>query len=202
MAMFYGTRQLTQAYTIGLNTDNFDNILSPFDENLQLAMDTIDNNLIVQNGFENREDSVITFDDLTRTFTISPVGDSFTVWSFGRKFVITQPKSIQLEDVEGYNYIHFNIEGELEIDTEFNLNELVYNGAYCGYVNWDAANSKATFFGDERHKRMDAESHAYLHEVVRASIVGTGFNLTNIIADQNGNDDEDAQLAVLDLTRS
>ena len=128
MAMYYGTRQLTPAYNISLDTDNFDNILSPFDDTLQKAMDTIDSNLIIQNGFENREDSSIAFDDLTRTYTISPVGDSFTIWAYGFKFVITEPQSIQIDDVEGYNYIHFNADGVLEIDTVFDLDELVYNG--------------------------------------------------------------------------
>jgi hypothetical protein len=40
---------------------------------------------VVQNGFENKEESTISFNAGTRTVTITPVATSYFVWCGGRR---------------------------------------------------------------------------------------------------------------------
>lgn len=145
-------------------------------------------------GFPNQTDTVMTFDDETRTFTISPVGAAFTFWVMGVQFVKTSPQTYQISDVEGAHFIFFNSSGVLTESLTFDPS-LITAGAFCEYIYWDTTplNKRAIFRGEERHGIvMDSATHLHLHRTFGARYV-SGFALQNFIADGDGSLDAHAQ---------
>jgi hypothetical protein len=64
-------------------------------------------------GFVDPDASTISFNNGTRTFTIAPVGDLFTIWAFGTRYEKTEAESIQIDDVNGLWYIYYTALGVL-----------------------------------------------------------------------------------------
>jgi hypothetical protein len=140
-------------------------------------------------GFVNRTDSTLSFDDATRTLTIS--GTEWSFYEVGQKYtkegVITQ----QITDTEGMHYIYFD-GGNITVTTTFSY-DLIYNKAYVAAIYWDATNNTAIYVGDERHGiTMSGATHAYLHQAFGAAYVD-GLGLTEILADAAGNNDNQTQ---------
>jgi len=150
-----------------------------------------------QNGFIDRADSVVTFDELTRTVSIAPTGDSFAFWSGGKSFVKTQEETLVIPDVEGLHYTIYNQQGELECTDTFDFETIIVDNAFVSALYWSVTDQEAVIVADERHLRMDAETHGYLHQVFGTQWIN-GLSLGNILTNQNGDDDEDAQCSVLD----
>ena len=59
-------------------------------------------------GFPDRTSSTISFNKLTRTFSLAPTGVNFSVWYRGREFVISTTKSVTLTNSNGGRYITYN----------------------------------------------------------------------------------------------
>lgn len=115
----------------------------------------------VENGFENRTSSTLSFVAGTRTFTITPVGTCY-FWNLGRRYSITSPQSIVITDVEGIHFIYY--EGDTLKSILGFIPSLITDYALVGVVYWDATNKVANIFGDEQHGRvMDTGTHSYLH---------------------------------------
>lgn len=98
-------------------------------------------------GFPNRTESRLIFDASTRTVTLEAVGDTFSVYFFGKKFSF-QSLSLQIADVTGGRYIILDQE----------TLTLVEAGNYPGfatllvaYVYWDSSSQEFIIQGDERH---------------------------------------------------
>ena len=127
-------------------------------------------------GHEDRTQSVIQFNDGTRTFSISPVGNSFTVWVKGRPFEINGTKEIQIPDAVGLYYIYFDSSGVLSYKTTFfNFS----SEAFTSYVYWDSSVSQCKYLADERHGIvLDWQTHEYLHRT-RGAAIADGFNISN-----------------------
>lgn len=144
-------------------------------------------------GFENRADCQISFDNATRTFTISPTGASFTVWYKGRPYVKTAPESITIFNSLGLNYIQYSTDATLTLSyTYFDFE----NVAPVAYVAWDTTTSTAIYFADERHGIvLDWQTHEYLHRT-RGSAFASGFGLANYTTTGSGSSNADAQLDV------
>jgi len=64
-------------------------------------------------GFVDPAASTLSFDDGTRTFSITPVGDSFTFYAFGNRYVKTAAESKQIADTEGLWYFYYDVDGVL-----------------------------------------------------------------------------------------
>lgn len=146
-------------------------------------------------GFVNRTDSVLSFNDATRTFTIAPTGTEYVMFVRGRKHVISTPQSIDIPDVHGANHFYFDIDGNLQRSSTFPSN-MLFQQAYVCNVYWNLAGQYALFVADERHGvTMDGGTHYYLHSTAGSQYV-SGLGVTPIGLDADGNLATSAKIAV------
>lgn len=141
-------------------------------------------------GHVNKADSVISFDNASRTFTIAPASTSFEVYVKGEKFKYTTAQTVQVGTSSGIYYIYFNTLGQLSAKTSFFDFE---NDAMTAYVYWNAATGAATFVADERHgTTLDWQTHEYLHRT-RGAALASGFVASNYVVGGNGSLNTHAQ---------
>jgi hypothetical protein len=148
-------------------------------------------------GFEERTDSNISFNDATRTFTISPAASSYNVWVSGTRYTINNTRTVALPNTTGLYYIYYSNTGALSYKTTF------YdwpNEAPTAYVYWNSNTGDAPFIADERHGIvLDWQTHEYLHRT-RGAAIANGFDATNYIVRGNGSSDTHLQLDIADGT--
>ena len=144
-------------------------------------------------GHEDITESSISFTTASRTFSISPVGASFTVWCKGNKHVFTSAQTVVIPNTTGLHYIYFSDAGVLSTKTTFFTWD---SDAPTAYVYWNATTGAAVYFGDERHGVvLDWQTHEYLHRT-RGAAIANGFAASGYTTSGSGNLDTDAQLAV------
>jgi len=144
-------------------------------------------------GHEDITESSISFTAASRTFSISPVGASFTVWCKGNKHVFTSAKTVVIPNTTGLHYIYFSNAGVLSTKTTYFTWD---SDAPTAYVYWNATTGAAVYFGDERHGVvLDWQTHEYLHRT-RGAAIANGFAASGYTTSGSGNLDADAQLAV------
>jgi hypothetical protein len=145
------------------------------------------------NGHEDRAASTLSFDEGTRTFSITPVGSSFSFWTSGRKYTKTTAQTIAIPDTSGLYYFYFNRDGNLAYkNTYFDFESDVHTA----YVYWNANTDKAYYFADERHgTTMDWQTHEYLHRT-RGAAYANGFGITNYDISGDGSSDTHAKLDI------
>ena len=152
-------------------------------------------------GVVNRADSVVSFDNSTKTFTIEPaVGVSeFIIWTKGNRRVYTsaQTVSIGVTPATGIYYIYFDASGTLSYKTTYFTWD---SDTPIAYVYWNANTSKAEFVADERHGIvLDWATHEYLHRT-RGAVIAEGFSASNFTITGDGSSDADAKLDISDGT--
>lgn len=144
-------------------------------------------------GHENKADSTVSFDNGTRTFSIAPVGASYTVWCKGRRYVKSSTETVTIGTTTGLYYIYFSNTGVLSYKTTYFDWE---NDTPTAYIYWNATTSKAEFFADERHGvTLDWQTHEYLHRT-RGAVIANGFGANNYVLDGDGSSDSHAQLGL------
>lgn len=148
-------------------------------------------------GFENADDSSITFSNSTREFTISPASSSFTIWSVGKRYVKTTSESISLPNLSNLYYIYYNTSGALAYKTTFfTLSE----DTPVAYIYWNQTDGVAHFIADERHGvTLDWATHEYLHRT-RGAAIANGFGANNYDTEGNGDLDSHAQIDIAEGT--
>lgn len=145
-------------------------------------------------GFKTRDTSQISFNNTTRTFTISATANEFNVWLHAREFT-RQSESVQIPDVSGVHFFYFDYPDNELKTTMIPTSELFLNTALVALVYWRADQQKAIYFADERHGIvMDGATHQHLHLSIGAQY-RTGLGLYNFQADQTGSLDSHAQFA-------
>jgi len=148
-------------------------------------------------GHENKADSLISFDESTRTFTIQPVSGSYTVWCKGIRHVKTSAETVTIPDISGLYYIHFNNTGTLDAGTTFFDWE---NDTPTAYVYWNEVDNKAYFFADERHGiTLDWATHEYLHRT-RGAAIANGFGANSYTTTGDGSLDAHAKIDIANGT--
>jgi hypothetical protein len=138
-------------------------------------------------GFATRAESTISFSDAApdRTFTIAPVGASFTFYVKGVKFVKTTSESIQIPDLAGNHFIYYSPTGVLS-STQVPSASLFKENALVAIVYWNTDTSTHSYFAEERHGlTMDGETHNYLHMVFGAQYL-SGLALQGFVVDGDG----------------
>lgn len=116
-------------------------------------------------GFVNRSDSIVSFNDSTRTFTIQPAvsGGEYDIYVKGIKVAKTGVETVVIGTGTNLNYLHFDINPPYSLQnkiTEFNFDTDVP----IAYIHWNGGISQSTFFGEERHGiRMDSSTHKWIH---------------------------------------
>ena len=143
------------------------------------------------NGFLDRDDSVMSFDEVNRRFSIAPAVDEYEIFSVGKLFTITEAKTIDIPDVEGRHFIYFDETGELATSQAFDP-RLIF-GPYCftSVIIWDKENQELPFGGiqNERHGLMDSKAHARWH-TSDGMVITSGLDLVGF--DMTGNGSSDA----------
>lgn len=161
---------------------------------IEEAIEALGNVTGEPSGFPNRVDSVMSFDNGTRTFSIAPVSSSFDVYEGGTKYTFNSSQDVVIPDTEGIHFFYFE-DGTLVTSTTFTIDIILQNG-YAALIYWDATNSQAIFLADERHGiTMDGVTHAYLH-LTRGTQYISGLALGDIVADDTGSLDAHATISV------
>lgn len=148
-------------------------------------------------GHENKDDSVISFNESTREFSISPASTSYTVWCTGKRYVKTSTEKVTIPDTSGLYYIYFNSSGSLAYKTTFFTWD---QDTPTAYIYWNDVDNKAYFFADERHGvTLDWATHEYLHRT-RGAAIANGFGINNYTISGDGTSDAHAKLDLADGT--
>jgi cytoskeletal protein CcmA (bactofilin family) len=148
-------------------------------------------------GHENKADSVISFDEGSRTFSIAPASTSYTVWCVGKRFVKTGTETVTIPDTSGLYYIYFNASGVLSYRTSFFVWD---TDTPTAYIYWNATDDKAYFFADERHGvTLDWATHEYLHRT-RGAAIANGFGINNYTTTGDGSSNAHAKFDLADGT--
>lgn len=141
--------------------------------------------------------TTLSFDDATRYFKQSKVGDSYYYYQDGVKYV-KSIDSIQIPDAEGLHTIYYENDSIKQI---YNANESQIRDIYrsktiVSQIYWDATNQEHLYLGNQRHTyHIDPYMHEYLHFTLGA-LYSTGINITGITADGDGNVDTTAQFNI------
>jgi hypothetical protein len=141
--------------------------------------------------YEDLNQSFISFDNGTRTFTIEPTNDHFDYFIKGKVYRKTEAQSVQIPDVEGSHFVYFD--GDTLVSTTgFNI-DLILNKAYIANLYWDSDNQEIVILGEERHGiTMDGATHRYLHNT-RGTRLKEGFGIDFDISG-DGSADEDVEI--------
>ena len=144
-------------------------------------------------GFEDAAQSTISFNAGSRTFTITPVSSSFTVWCKGKKVVVSSAQTVTVPDTTGLYTVHFNPDGVLDVEVGYFT---FATETPVAYVYWNADTSAAPYFADERHGVvLDWQTHEYLHRT-RGAALASGFVASGYTTSGSGSADSDAQLSL------
>ena len=143
-------------------------------------------------GFINRTDSSISFDNLTRTFSITTT-TGYDYFIKGLKYNISTDKSITIPDVDGSYFFYLDVTKTLSYVTAFDTT-LLRDYVFIASVNWSTTQSKILGLAEERHgTTMDWATHSYLHNYVGARIRPTDFTIGNFVLNGNGSNDTHCQ---------
>ena len=144
-------------------------------------------------GHEDKTESVISFNNSTRVFTIAPIGDSFNVWCVGKRYTKTAAESITLPATTGLYYIYYSSTGVLSSKTSFFTWD---QDAPTAYVYYNSGTEEAEFFADERHGvTLDWATHEYLHRTRGASLA-EGLGASGYTLAGTGSSNADMQISI------
>jgi hypothetical protein len=112
--------------------------------------------------------TTISFNNASRTFTITPTVSSFDVWVRGTRYNKTIAETVVIPDVSGTYYIYYDNTGTLVSSiTVWDISTV----ATVSYLYWNSTTQSAELFFDERHgTSMDPVTHEYLHRTRGAQI--------------------------------
>ncbi len=148
-------------------------------------------------GFINHTDSNLFINASTRTFTISPVVQSWKMLSNGYELIKSMPEDVVWSDIEGLHYFYYTSNGTLTHTDTFSIDFIIGDLIYVAVLYWDSINKQVILDSlfDERHLLMDPYVHLYLHNA-HGMTINDGLNLTDLITDASGNVDSHAQFGV------
>jgi len=136
------------------------------------------------NGFEDRDDSTLAWNDGTYTLSIQPTATNFTYWVEGIKYVSTGD-TVQIDNTkEGIHVIYYvgDTLTSMANPTEGDIGSIIRRQAIACIIYWDTSTATAIYVGEERHgKVMSPETHAYLHFLEGLRYVsGLGLNTFSV----------------------
>jgi len=145
-------------------------------------------------GFVDKDNSTISFDNDSNTFTIQPseTGGNYKVYIRNNSYTINGLNSIEISNTEGLHFIYYDITGTIQETTTFSVNLITHN-ALISVIYWDVTNSREIYFADERHGiTMDGDTHAHLH-LTLGTVIYSGLGLNSLVTDGTGDLDIHAQ---------
>ncbi|KKM21526.1 hypothetical protein LCGC14_1634530 [marine sediment metagenome] len=146
----------------------------------------------------------ISFNNGTRTFTITPSGSTFEYWIQGVKYTKSSAETVIITDTEGLWYIFYS-------KNTLTASQSIWdNGdgsiAFVATVHWDATNNVAITVGWELHPYdMGVDTHKYLHESLGTQyerglglVEGTGGDDGKVAIDGGRIHDESIVIVIID----
>lgn len=126
----------------------------------------------------------LSYDETTRTVTITPTGATFDVYVAGIKYTKSGAQSLAHGTGHGGHFIYYDNTGTLVTGTSaWNLDQT----APVAYVFWDSTNSRAIPFFELHHSGRDVWLHKRLHDVDGTQIV-SGFGISGYTLSNGGSD--------------
>jgi hypothetical protein len=145
-------------------------------------------------GFSTRDTSSLSFNNATRTLSITAVGSSFSVWLHAKEF-IRSADSIQLPNVSGLYFIYYSFPDCQLSYSNTPTSDLFLENALVSIVYWKSETQDHVYFADERHGIvMDGATHQHMHLSFGAQY-RKGLGLYNFVVDGNGTSNAHAQFA-------
>jgi len=149
-------------------------------------------------GFIDITESTISWSDSTpdRTFTITPVGISFSFYQKSKKYTKTGAESIQLTDTLGMWVIYYDngTLSSINQPTNSQLEDIYLNKILVSYVYWNSTTSLGKLFEERHGCTMDGNTHLYLH-LSKNLAYANGLALNNFVI-SSGALDTHAQFSV------
>lgn len=168
-------------------------IITADERSLLADVDSSLTDLSERTGFINH-DATLSFANDTRLFTITPDATVFEYYIKGRKYS-SGTKTLTLPDTTGQYHIYVDISGVLTYASDFDIDTMLKNNCYICNIFWDAAESKALHFGEERHSaNMHWSTHDYLHQVLGTQFVN-GLGFTGFDVDKTTITDDNAKFS-------
>lgn len=150
------------------------------------------------NGFLDRTQAQITWDDNTRTLTIVPVSTDYVVFVNGTRHVVSEPMSYQIPNVTGNHFIYFKEDMAIH-ETENFERDLIFSWGWIAGVYWNATEGKAVpdALSEMHGAGMASETHEYLHTTIGTAYKKDGGILPAAISpDGDGSLLENLQISV------
>lgn len=162
-------------------------------------------------GFElaGGGDSVIAFDDASRTFTIAPKVKKFSFYQFSERVAFFRRRveeSLQLPDQTGLYLVYYDQDPEdpqkdqklfYEMDPPREVVErILQDRVLVAWIYWDAPAGSALYFGDARHgSQWSPQMHWWANRTL-GSLRESGLCFTRLDPDQDGSADTHAQFGI------
>ena len=142
-------------------------------------------------GFPDASEVAISFVNGTRTFTVEPVGDSFTFYNVGTPYIKESAESIVIDDTEGLCFIYY--EGAiLKCTTTFST-AIILDFALVAILYWDKDAQEEIYFANECHGTvMSGVEHLHDHAIFGA-LLESGGGLITMTVDGDGSSATHAQ---------
>lgn len=152
----------------------------------------------LQNGFPDRTEVAMSWDDTSLTLTLQPVGANFRYYYEGILYTETGSITETIPDTEGLWV--FYIDGEGSMISVLNpsyeqIEHAILNECLVAYVYWDAVNNDGRLLSELHGSIMSPATHHYLHDIMGAQYEG-GLTVGDILVDQNGSLPSHAQFSV------
>lgn len=150
-------------------------------------------------GFVDRTNSSISFDDSSRTFTIQPAiaGGSYNIYVQGTKVAKTGVETVVIGTDTALNFLHFSTTAPYQLQTKTTFFDFV-NDVPIAYIHWNSSINQSTFFGEERHGiRMDTATHKWIHNTFGMQYIN-GLSISYSGLQLNGSLDSHAQISLSD----
>jgi hypothetical protein len=160
-------------------------------------------------------DSVITFTNLTRTFSISPYDPEIEDWAprFGFYFNGVEicyvrkwsEETIEIPDEEGLYFIYYDT-GETSLlqdlsyiknPTDAELKKIYETKTLISAIYWDYDNQQALTFGDDRHgSEVNPQQHYINHQTLHGLRQAGGLSVSGMLISEDGSLAAHAQFTV------
>lgn len=116
--------------------------------------------------------TTLSYNETTRTVTISPTGTTFDVFVQGVRYTKTGAQEIVHNNLQGAHFIYFDATGTLVTSTS--PWDILLHAPVC-YVFWDVTNSLGIPFDERHHAGRDLYWHRNQHSAEGTKATGSGF---------------------------
>lgn len=146
-------------------------------------------------GFADRTTSTISFNNTTRTFTISPVASTFDYYIKGIKYTVST-KSITIPNTSNVYFIYLDENEDINYSNSFS-DEILKDYVYVSNFYWSTTQNRILGLAEERHGLvMDWKTHSYLHNYVGARIRPDMFTIGNFVLNGDGSSNSHCQASI------